>query len=406
MEKFDCTKITESKSFGRSKTYANLLEYLVDCTINQNVPKETTIASEIFGKSGFDPSQSTMVRVYAYNLRKKLKTYYLNEGTEDAIKIEIPKGGYAVKFINTKDEKEATRTEFVIAGWVWGILCLFALSLIGNIFLAQRSQRQTLVNPNGLWSNLIESPLPSMVVLGDLFIFFERDSTLGLTRTIRDPDINSTEEFDQFRIAFPRKQIAVKSSTYTHLIQGSATWIKKLTEVFYSQEKNYTINTISRFNPKDLQDYDLLVIGMIKTLGIFKTYFQGSAFVFDNETNTLIYQADENTQKIVYEPHGDADSYHTDYGIMAKFPGPNNNTIYLFGGLWDTGTSQSLKNFADPNLLLQLESDMKDTFGEIPEYYEILFEVSGLDRMELSTKILHLYKIDDTSKVWDVGELP
>ena len=63
-------KIIESKSFGRSDTYGNLLRYLVRCTLENDVPKETTIASEIFGKSSFDPSQCTLIRVYAYNLRK------------------------------------------------------------------------------------------------------------------------------------------------------------------------------------------------------------------------------------------------------------------------------------------------------------------------------------------------
>ena len=46
-------KIIGSKSFGNSTTYANLLRYLFRCTIEKNVPKETTIAAEIFGKKRF-----------------------------------------------------------------------------------------------------------------------------------------------------------------------------------------------------------------------------------------------------------------------------------------------------------------------------------------------------------------
>ena len=100
--------IIASKSFGRSDTYANMLKYLVTCSLEANIPKETTIASEIFGKERFDPSQSTLIRVYIYNLRKKLKKYYENEGINDEVFLEIPKGSYEVKFTKKVKEKKAT----------------------------------------------------------------------------------------------------------------------------------------------------------------------------------------------------------------------------------------------------------------------------------------------------------
>lgn len=95
-------KIISSKSFGQSNTYANLLLFLVASTLEEDIPKETTIASEILGKPNFDPSQSTLVRVYIYNLRKKLSKYYSKEGKEDKIIVQIPKGSYEVRFVEKK----------------------------------------------------------------------------------------------------------------------------------------------------------------------------------------------------------------------------------------------------------------------------------------------------------------
>ncbi|MEM1358210.1 MAG: helix-turn-helix domain-containing protein [Bacteroidota bacterium] len=68
-------RIIQSKSFGRSETYANLLRYLVACSAAGNPPKEVTIAVEILGKTNFDSSESSTVRVYMYKLRKKLADY-------------------------------------------------------------------------------------------------------------------------------------------------------------------------------------------------------------------------------------------------------------------------------------------------------------------------------------------
>jgi hypothetical protein len=105
----------------------------------------------------------------------------------------------------------------------------------------------------------------------------------------------------------------------------------------------------------------------------------------------------------VYKPAGDPDAYHTDYAVMAKFPGPNNNTIYLFGGIWDTGATQSLKCFTDPRLLETLKAEMIKTLGEVPEYYEVLLEVNGVDRMELTPKILQVHALSNLSGIWAAG---
>ena len=238
-----------------------------------------------------------------------------------------------------------------------------------------------------------------MVVLGDLFVYSEVDSANGLNRTIRDPAINSITEFDAFKIAKERENVVNESITYTHLVYGSAFWIKNLTQILFSEHKSYSIHTVSRFNLKELQDHDFIVVGMIKTLGVFNLYLKNSRILYDADEDALLYTPLDKTPTVVYKPKGDADTYHTDYGFMAKYPGPNNNSIYYFGGLWDTGATQSLKHFTDSKLRTELEQEMLDKLGNLPSYYEVLFEVNGVDRMELSSKILHIIEVDPTQKI-------
>ncbi len=60
-----------------------------------NQLKESVIAVEVFGrKPDYDPSQDSIVRTEAGRLRGRLAEYYLGEGKDDAIVIELPKGGY------------------------------------------------------------------------------------------------------------------------------------------------------------------------------------------------------------------------------------------------------------------------------------------------------------------------
>jgi hypothetical protein len=62
-------------------------------------PKEYQIATEVFGRQqDFDPHVDSMVRVQAGRLRTKLAEYYISEGAEDHILVEIPKGTYGLTF--------------------------------------------------------------------------------------------------------------------------------------------------------------------------------------------------------------------------------------------------------------------------------------------------------------------
>ncbi|WP_158856250.1 hypothetical protein [Lunatibacter salilacus] len=396
-------KIIESRSFGRSDTYANLLRYLMTCSLEDRVPKEATIAAEIFGKTGFDPSQSTLVRVYLYNLRKKLKKYYSQEGAEDPVVLHIPTGSYRIEFTSTESQPTFSKSATSFSKrTVLIALLAFAVITLGYLLFLEKDSRHSF-SKEPLWQDLLSGDQPTMLLLGDLFIYTAFDSALGTTRILRDTRINSRQEFDSYREQHPDIASELGTLSYGLLIQSSALWIKRLTEIFHAAKKDYTIRMVSRFNPKELQDYDIMVVGMIKTLGIFRSYFANSAFRYDIDDDALVLKTSTDGEGTVYKPSGDPDAYHTDYAVMAKFPGPNNNTVYLFGGIWDTGATQSLKCFTDPRLLESLKAEMVKTLGEVPEYYEVLLEVNGVDRMELTPKILQVHAISNPSAIWAAG---
>src|SRR4030042_2802502 len=95
--------ILESKEFRDSPVYKNLLSYLVESTLSNNVPKEITIAIDVFGKdANFNANKDSTVRYHIHILRKKLDEYYRNEGREDKIRLVIPKGHYEIEFVAFK----------------------------------------------------------------------------------------------------------------------------------------------------------------------------------------------------------------------------------------------------------------------------------------------------------------
>ena len=66
---------------------------------HDNQLKESVIAVEVFGrKPDHNPSQDSIVRTEAGRLRGRLAEYYVGEGKDDGIVIELPKGGYTPVF--------------------------------------------------------------------------------------------------------------------------------------------------------------------------------------------------------------------------------------------------------------------------------------------------------------------
>ena len=94
-------RVVSSPGFVRNERMSRFLRFLVERHLegSDNQLKESVIAVEVFGrKPDHDPSRDSIVRTEAGRLRARLAEYYLAEGKDDAIVIELPKGGYTPAF--------------------------------------------------------------------------------------------------------------------------------------------------------------------------------------------------------------------------------------------------------------------------------------------------------------------
>jgi len=90
-------KILHSSEFSGSEVLRNLLSFLADQSIERpgEAVKEYELAVGVLGKPDeFDPRLDSAVRVHAARLRSKLAEYYMSDGSDDPILIEVPKGAY------------------------------------------------------------------------------------------------------------------------------------------------------------------------------------------------------------------------------------------------------------------------------------------------------------------------
>jgi serine/threonine-protein kinase len=102
-------RILGSRTFQPVERLKRFLTFVVTETLEGRGDqlKEYVIAVQVFGKEeAFDPRTDPLVRVQARRLRARLDRYYREEGAQDEIVIDLPKGGYIPMVRGRERERE------------------------------------------------------------------------------------------------------------------------------------------------------------------------------------------------------------------------------------------------------------------------------------------------------------
>jgi serine/threonine-protein kinase len=143
-------RVLASAGFSRNERLCRFLRFVVEHHLagRDGELKESVIAFEVLGRSpDHDPKQDSIVRTEAARLRARLGEYYLGEGKDDPLVIEIPKGGYVPVL---RPAGPAVELEIRSPGpsakprrsWVWlaaAIACLAAGFIALNWWRSQRN---------------------------------------------------------------------------------------------------------------------------------------------------------------------------------------------------------------------------------------------------------------------------
>ncbi len=388
-------RIISSKGFGRSKTYARLLKYIVKSSQEGEIPKETSIAIDVFGKDkNYNPSEDTLVRVYVHNLRKKLSHYYEHEGKTEPHRILIPKGKYEAVISEPLEEISSnSHIKIISSKWLWGlgvlIVGVFALNM-WLFSLGAADHEVSSVSQTKIWKPFSEGIQEELsIVMGDIFLFTEYDSVLDQSRMIRDSRINSEEDLDALIEEYPSMvQRNIAPAENPLLTKSQVLSLKEIVPLANNLRSNNTIRIMSRMNSEELRDKDVIFIGLFKTLGLLEYVFDSSHFQLTSTYAQIIHKT---TGEVIFQ-EGNPLSHHVDYGYLAKVQGPDNHQIIIVSSFTDTGILQVINQITQIELVEELEQSIIDQLGKVPDQWEALFEVGGYDRTNLTAQLKYVYE--------------
>jgi len=394
-------RIRASGVLGRSHLIRKLFDFLVDCSLTGRAPKEIEVAIDVFGKdAAFDVSQDAMVRVYVHKLRRKLEEFYSGPGRDELERLAIPKGAYRFALERAGDlsapESDAPRRRPL---WLPAVLAASILvnALLGiGAYLHWRGSPDELraTRSSPVWSRILTDDRTIFLVLGDYYIFGETDRSMEVKRLIREFSINSPADLDQYLRLHPERANEYLDLQLNYLPTSAAFALRDLMPVLAPANRRIRVALASDINPAMLTSAHIIYVGYLSGMGMLHDLvFAGSRFSTGDSYDELIDHGSGHryiSQAAV--PHGE-EKYH-DYGYFASFAGPSGNQIIVIAGTRDVALMHTAETVTRAPQLAQLVASVGGA-----QSFEALYDVYGLDRMNLDGKLLLTSRLN-TARIW------
>jgi hypothetical protein len=395
-------RIEDSGVLGRSRSYSRLLRFLVDCSAAGRTPKELEIATEVFGKGpDFDPSQDSLVRVYAHNLRQKLEQYYAKGGAGETHGIAVPKGEYRVVVVDRRETAAADARHPAGASRWWAPLAGLALLLVG--VLIGLGIRPGAEPPAGgyhevarspLWAEMLNDRTPVLVVVGDYYIFAELDGRGNVRRLVREFAVNSGKDLDDWMLLDADLRERYLDLDLTYLPRAAAFALRDLLRVLYTSDKPVRLVSMSELNVADLRSNHVIYVGYVSALDKLQDFVFASSTLAVGDTYDELLHLD--TGQLYASGAGFAAGYrnYRDYGLFSTFPGPGGNQLMIVAGTRDAGLMHTAYALTDLAQVRAIEAAMPEKSGHASPAFEVLYEVMGYDRTSLDAMLVHSAPLD------------
>jgi hypothetical protein len=359
-------RIIQSKAFRTSEVHRNLLQYLADKSLSGTADalKEYTVGLDVFAKpDSYDPRQESVVRMHVGRLRQKLAEYYRSEGVDDAVFVDLPKGGFKVTFETRAAKPETTppvveeaparresKRGLIILGALLAITAVCALIFGIELWRPKPPASEHAGFTDGadlqaIWGPMLNTNRPLMVCLA-------------------------------------------ASNGVTGVGTASASF---LLGEFLSHRKDNVLLTRSDLlsTPEVIMD-NVVFLGPAAANRQMEAVSTGQQFVLEpNGIRNLNPQPGELSFIPDRDPHGAGDTDES-HALISHLPGlyGHGDILYLSGNQISS-TLAAVRALTDPTLARELVAKLKTPDGHFPRFYQVVLEVKSMDSMPIEISYLY-----------------
>lgn len=219
-----------------------------------------------------------------------------------------------------------------------------------------------------------------MVVVSDHFIVSKTDS-LGKPQDLIKSGINNTTDLKSF--LSKNQNTKLEPTDYTLLSKMAPFGVKTLSEWFLDNNSNFYLKLESTLSFNDYKNNDIVFIGQFKSMNISRSLFLKSSKVFSTYQDGFKY-TNNNTNKVYNTQHNNLGK--VEYAMVSFSSYGNEKQALYFVSNNDIGVMATLNLFTNTEWLKQFEQQLPNKHS----YFNALFEVSGLQRTDVSCRLVEL----------------
>jgi hypothetical protein len=423
-------RILASRHFRSAKSLERFLRHVVEKKLNgeENSLKEYSIGLEVFHRGvNYDPKSDAVVRVQATLLRKKLAAYYAEEGLNDPILLDLPKGHYVANFhVRSKEaesigEASATAANFrkprkadrwiqivrIAATFLVGLLTAFAYQhWQGTTTWARHSgpsvrptEKGSAVGPMSefpLWEKFLEAGASNILAYGTPQFF----SSNGIY--FRDVRVNSTEEVlhqGELRTLQKVMQTSLQpADIYTGV--GETNGVYLVSQFFWGMSSSLKVTRTRQVGWQDLKNSNLIFLSSMRFQTLAKDLPYPSDFVINSGveghvTNLRPQPGEESEYR-----RGTAAGTERDYSVITLWPGkqPNRRVMALSGNTtWGTQAAAEYVTEAEHLRTLNIhlaECNRNRQRSRHAPFFQILIAAEVRDSQPLAVSYITHHDLD------------
>ena len=378
----EASRVRASGKLGRSEPLIRLFDFLLERALAGHAPSEIEIAQEVFNKlSDYDVGLDASVRVYIHRLRRKLSEHYAR-APDDAERISIPLGEYRMVLAALRADEAVPGKDQVAEppparplGRIWiTVIVLGLLNGLAWLLFVARSPGAPDAVRSKLWQTVSASARPTMVVVGDYYVFGGSDDGITVNRLIRDFSINSHDELDAHLLLHP-DQVGRYLDLDLHYLPQSmgralGSLLPTINAVSSGAGPRTPIEPMSEFKPEIIKDANIVYVGYFSGMGpLLEPVFRASGFRIGADFDELIDKASGRHFRSDWGVVADGKVPHRDYGYIASLQGPSGNRIIIIAGTRDPAVAQMAEIAADKQQLDAI--DTKSGGGAFEAFYEV-----------------------------------
>jgi hypothetical protein len=445
--------ILKSKHFVNAHKKKKFLRLICDFYLEGRAHElnEHILGYDVFGRDdSYHPSDDPIVRVFAYEIRKKLEVYYSNEGASDPIRLDIPAGSYQPVFTRHSNEpttevseaplprqpvleSESVGRRFspAILGMSVTVLCLtivvIALAISNRQLQKGLAKTETAQNPityGEVWASFLNDNNPTLVILSNppTLRFINPSDPEALIKDsiplapetaealkdkfVLNPEVSikESDEMQDDKNALSKDKVVIERNKTPRLILsnngytgiGEAIGLHYLTAFFRKANRNILLKQSRTLSAEDLKKHNVILLG-----GAWANQWSGKMtknedFVFTNR-GTVENRNPQPGEEREYVPQfdGRTGNLKVDYALITIKPNiSEGNEVMLFSGVYSEGTEAAVEFVTNDNYLEQFNQRLQPFIKSgAPRYIQTLLMVRVENGIPTTISILALHEL-------------